>query len=84
MTNIEVNMITRVAEDTNTIQVLMIDTCTRQFVYDKKSNSINEIYDVTRIGDKTYYNPLSLDQVDIKDLVTVLHKIKTYRASKHE
>ena len=70
-------MITRVAQDKDTIQLLLIDVETYQFVYSKKTKQIEVVYEVQRKEDsKTYYNPVQLDIVNTKYLVEAYRKIK--------
>lgn len=72
-------MITRVAQDKDTIQLLLIDVETYQFVYSKKTKQIEVVYEVQRKEDsKTYYNPVQLDIVNTKYLVEAYRKIKNY------
>lgn len=77
-------MITRVAEDNRTIQLLLIDVETYQFVYSKRTKQIEEAYTVRKDFDKTYYNPVQLDMVELKYIVTAYRKIKTFLESKNE
>ena len=72
-------MITRVAQDKDTIQLLLIDVETYQFVYSKKTKQIEVVYEVQRKEDnRTYYNPVQLDIVNTKYLVEAYRKIKNY------
>lgn len=71
-------MITRVAEDNSSIQILLIDTETYQFIYSKRTKQIEEAYIVKKELDSTYYNPVQLDMIDLKFMVAAYRKIKTY------
>lgn len=75
-------MITRVAEDTRSIQILLVDLETYQFVYSKRTRQIEEAYTVRKELDKTYYNPVQLDMIDLKYMVAAYRKIKTYLETK--
>ena len=77
-------MITRVAEDNRTIQILLIDLETYQFMYSKRTQQIEEAYTVRKDLNKTYYNPVPLDMIELKYIVTAYRKIKTYLESKNE
>lgn len=77
-------MITRVAEDNRTIQLLLVDVETYQFIYSKRTKQIEEAYTVRKDFNKTYYNPVQLDTVELKYIVTAYRKIRTYLDSKNE
>lgn len=77
-------MITRVAEDNRTIQLLLVDVETYQFIYSKRTKQIEEAYTVRKDFNKTYYNPVQLDMVELKYIVTAYRKIRTYLDSKNE
>jgi len=71
-------MITRIASDKDSIQVLIIDTETYQYVYNRKTKQIDTAYRVTQGAYNTIYNPVQIDLLDTRYLVTAYRKIKTF------
>ena len=76
-------MITRVAENNTSVQLLLIDAETYQFVYSKLTRQIEEAFTVRKNFDKTYYNPVQLDMIDTKYLVMAYKQIKNYLDKKN-
>lgn len=76
-------MITRVAENNTSVQLLLIDAETYQFVYSKRTRQIEEAFTVRKNFDKTYYNPVQLDMIDTKYLVMAYKQIKNYLDKKN-
>lgn len=75
-------MVSRIAEDDKTIQILIVEKETYQFVFDKASDSVVVVYSVRRDNGKTIYNPLPLDEVSESVMVRAVSKIRIYQRNK--
>ena len=72
-------MITRVTNDGETLQVLIIENETYLYVYNRKTRQIEAAYSVYKTAyNKTVYNPVQLELLDTKYLVAAYRKIKTF------
>lgn len=72
-------MITRVTNDGETLQVLIIENETYLYVYNRKTRQIEAVYSVYKTAyNKTVYNPVQLEMLDTKYLVAAYRKIKTF------
>jgi hypothetical protein len=79
------NMIARFGADKDTIQALIVEPppkMTYQFIYDRNTSTITTVYEVSVSGGKAYYNPVPLDSLDIRDVMSAYRQINTYLKNK--